>query len=227
MEVASLLGHNKVWSTSWQRPGAIFQIIQVGYTQQAHTHVRPSVVLIPVLLVTDERFPLRDDLGVYAQYFVGWHYKDFGIVRSLKGIVVEFDIPYAWCGVKYPRLLGFDKALFCGRVSTKQGSKVVRAEPFVCKQCKEVVGAVVYVWEKASWPSLSCVFAANKCADTWAFRTADGGMVVGVLSKVGVSYFVLCLDATKDISDVLQTIVLWSINLSKVHHERSISPAKG
>lgn len=83
----------------------------------------------------------------------------------------------------------------------------------------EIIWCVVDIWKFACWCGASGIFAANPGANARALGTGDGGVVVSVLSEVGIADFELRLDFAEEKTDGLQAVVLRAVDLAEVHHE--------
>lgn len=226
----TLLWNHIIWPAGRQRPCAILQILQILYTVQAHPEIRLCIVLIPVRLITNKRFPLVVELRVYTQYLIRRQHKNIRILlrRLVERVVVEFHIPHSWGGVKrLVRLRWVHEALFRRRVGAQQCSEVVWADAFVLEQCDEVVRFIMDVWEQAGRRGLGGVFAAYKGSYAGAFGASDGCVIVGVLNEVGVADASFFLDGAENSADVLEAVVFWAVDLAKVHQEGAVGAAVG
>ena len=88
------LRHLKVRSARGKRPCAVPQVLEVCHARQAHPDVRLRIILVPVLLVADERLPLIVDLGMYAEHLVGREHEDLVVGRGclVQCVVAKFHL---------------------------------------------------------------------------------------------------------------------------------------
>lgn len=180
-------------------------------------------------LIPDKAHPLIVNLRVDAQHLITGKHKDLVTRRLLQRVVVELYVPHAGRGIEgFASLRGVDEALFRSGVRAHERSEVVRGETFALEQRDEVICGVVHVGEFACGSRPCGVFAANPGADAGALGAGDGGVVVGVLREVGVADFELGLYFAEDEADGLEAVVLWAVDLAKVHHQRAVgAPASG
>ena len=146
----------------------------------------------------------------------------------LQRIVVKLDIPHSGRRIqRFPRLTRIHKPLLRRRMGTHQRRQIMRREALSLKQRNQIIRRVICVGQQSRRRRPRGILAADVGAYPGALGARDGGVVVRVLREVCVADLELGLDFAEEEADRLEAVVLWAVDLAKVHHEGAVGAARG
>lgn len=170
--------------------------------------------------------PFHRQLRVSSKHNIAWNSKH--LVRSLlHRLVVEQHVPNprsAILGGSHPSSIKVE--LLASRVCSQKSGETVWTDGFVLEELDQRVWVGSCVGKQAIWGGFGAVFSSNKDSDPGPQRASDYCVSSGKLDQVGHANTVLFLPGPHPADDVLESVVLCSVDLACAECNRAVGTAK-